>query len=78
MNNSIHIGNIIREKFEESGMSIPEFADALHKTRTTVYDIFNRKSMDVFLLLQISDILDYNFLGKIYELHKQHKQSSSL
>ena len=72
MNKDIHIGKLIKERFDESNLSVPEFAAALNKSRTTIYDIFNRKSMDIDLLLQISDILDYDFLVKIYELNSKY------
>ena len=47
MNKDIHIGKLVKEKFDESSLSVPEFAAALHKSRTTIYDIFSRKSMDM-------------------------------
>lgn len=72
MNKDIHIGKLIKERFDESNLSVPEFAAALNKSRTTIYDIFSRKSMDIDLLLQISDILNYDFLGKIYELNSKY------
>lgn len=72
MNKDIHIGKLIKERFDESNLSVPEFAAALNKSRTTIYDIFSRKSMDIDLLLQISDILDYDFLSKIYELNSKY------
>ncbi len=74
MNKDIHIGKLVKEKFDESSLSVPEFAAALHKSRTTIYDIFSRKSMDIDLLLQISDILNYDFLRKICELNNQDTQ----
>ena len=64
----IHIGSIIRQKLMESPLSIAEFASRINRTRTTVYDIFERKSIDVDLLLRISEVLDYNFLEEVYLL----------
>lgn len=63
---NIHIGSIIRCKLEESSLSIAEFADRINRTRPTVYDIFNRKSIDTDLLVKISEVLDYNFLQEVY------------
>lgn len=74
MNKDIHIGKLVKEKFDESSLSVPEFAAALHKSRTTIYDIFSRKSMDIDLLLQISDILNYDFLRKICELNNKNTE----
>lgn len=63
---NIHIGSIIRQKLEESPLSVAEFAFQINRTRTTVYDIFNRKSIDVDLLLSISEVLNYNFMEEVY------------
>lgn len=71
--NNIHIGEIIKQKFEESGMSIVEFSSKINRTRSTIYDIFGRKSIDVDLLLKISEVLKYNFMEKVYI---QHPKSS--
>ncbi|MEG1562369.1 MAG: helix-turn-helix transcriptional regulator [Bacteroides sp.] len=75
---NIHIGNIIRLKLEESSLSIAEFASKINRTRTTVYDIFNRKSIDIDLLLSISKVLNYNFLEKIYLVNNSRKTSSDV
>lgn len=63
---NIHIGAIIRQKLEESPLSIAEFASRINRTRTTVYDIFHRKSIDIDLLLSISEVLEYNFIEEVY------------
>ncbi len=62
----IHIGSIIRRKLEESQLTIAEFAKRINKTRPTAYDIFNRKSIDIDLLIKISEVLEYNFLLEVY------------
>lgn len=69
----IHIGSLIRQKLEESPLSISEFASLINRTRTTVYDIFNRKSIDVDLLLSISEVLNYNFLEEVYLMEKSKR-----
>lgn len=63
---NIHIGNAIRQKVEESGLTVSQFASKINRTRTTVYDIFSRKSIDIDLLLCISEVLNFNFLEEIY------------
>lgn len=73
---NIHIGSIIRQKLEESPLSIVDFASQINRTRTTVYDIFKRKSIDVDLLLSISEVLNYNFLEEVY-LAKSCEQTST-
>ena len=63
---NVHIGSIIRTKLEESQLSIAEFAERINRTRPTVYDIFNRKSIDTDLHIKISEVLGYNFLQEVY------------
>lgn len=74
---NIHIGNIIRQKVEESTLSIAEFAILINRTRPTVYDIFNRKSIDIDLLISISEVLDYNFLQEVYLKNEEAEHSAS-
>ena len=62
----IHIGNIIKQKFEETSMSITDFAKKIHCERTVVYDIFERKSIDTELLIRISEGLNFDFYNEIY------------
>ena len=61
----IHIGSFIKEKLNESPLSIGEFADMIHRDRTTVYDIFKRESIDVKLLIAISQALNHDFFSEI-------------
>ncbi|MFA5660844.1 MAG: hypothetical protein WC923_00890, partial [Bacteroidales bacterium] len=53
-------------KVKESHLSVSQFASLISRSRTTIYDIFNRKSIDIDLLLTISEVLDYDFLTEIY------------
>lgn len=62
----IHIGLLIREKMLERGLSVSDFAHALHYERTNVYKIFKRSSIDVDLLLRISKVLSFDFLREVY------------
>lgn len=63
---NIHIGSIIKQKVIESTMTIKEFADKINCDRTTVYDIFKRKSLDVERMIKISQVLNYDFINEIY------------
>ena len=62
----IHIGTIIQEKLTEKSMTITGLADKINRERTTVHDIFKRKSIDTELLIEISKALDYDFIRKLY------------
>ena len=58
----IHIGNLIRAKLKEQGRSMTWFADAIHSDRSNTYKMLKRESMDVALLMKISELLNYDFL----------------
>ena len=71
---AIHIGDIIKKKVEEKGMTIMDFADALHCSRNNVYSIFSRKTIDFQLLLKIAEILGWDLLAEYYPNdHFRHK-----
>src|SRR6185437_15283665 len=61
----IHIGRKIKEQVYKLNIPITEFASSIHKSRTVVYNIFERKTIDTGLLYNISQVLDYNFF-KLY------------
>jgi plasmid maintenance system antidote protein VapI len=63
---NIHIGEIIKSKYIESGMSISKFASLINCERTNVYSIFKRKSIDTDKLLIISKVLNFDFISEIY------------
>lgn len=73
------IGEIIREKVKESGMTVVEFADRIGKDRTNVYDMYKRKSFDTMDLEKIGEVLDYDFFehflkeGTIERLKMKHR-----
>jgi hypothetical protein len=62
---NIHIGQMIKSVFDESGMTVSEFARQIHLERSTVYGIFERPSIDSILLAKISLVLNHNFLSDI-------------
>jgi len=69
----IHIGERIKEIFDQKNISISRFAELLHCDRANVYNIFRRKKIDLELLLEISGILNHNFVGEVYAKHKFSK-----
>ena len=69
----IHIGERIREIFDQKKISITQFAELLHCDRANVYNIFRRKKIDVDLLLEISNILNHNFVEEVCAVHKLSK-----
>lgn len=59
----IHVGSIIKKKFDELGLSVSWFAKELCCDRTNVYSIFKRESIDTSLLVKISTILNHDFFS---------------
>ena len=57
----VHIGSIIKEKFEESGHTVAWFARQINYDRTNIYRIFDRESVDTNLLMKISEVLNFDF-----------------
>ena len=69
----IHIGERIKEIFDQKNISITQFADLLHCDRANVYNIFRRKKIDVDLLLEISNILNHDFVEEVCAKHEFSK-----
>ncbi|MBC7862831.1 MAG: helix-turn-helix transcriptional regulator [Bacteroidia bacterium] len=59
----MHIGKKIREVLEQSHLSVVEFAEKINKSRTVVYNIFERESIDSRLLYTISEVLNFDFFA---------------
>lgn len=61
MAKNIHIGSIIRETLEKKGMPITEFARRLNKTKGGAYYIFEQPGINTDLLIEIGEVLEYDF-----------------
>ncbi|MGZ4048747.1 MAG: hypothetical protein ACXVNN_05240 [Bacteroidia bacterium] len=59
----VHIGKRIKEVFEQSHYTTVEFASNINMSRTNVYDVFTRDTIDTGLLQKISQILDHDFFS---------------
>lgn len=67
------IGSIIKKVMNERGMSVPEFAEKIHRAIRTCYNIFDNNNINVALLRDISVALDHDFfkdLSENYDLAK--------
>ncbi len=68
----IHMGNLVRQKFEQSGLSRKEFAKGISCVVGHVHKIFARKEIDVSLLKRISRTLKHDFFQHYSaELHPE-------
>lgn len=63
MTKDVHIGKKIQEKLKEARYKKTEFADMINISRTVVYDIFKRKTIDTGLLKKISEVLNHDFFS---------------
>lgn len=61
----LHIGHLIKSVFDESGMTVAEFARRIHCARPNVYSIFDRYDIGVEQLVAISLALEHDFLDDI-------------
>jgi len=63
----IHIGKIIRAYVYNHGISPQWLANKIGCNRSKIYKIYEKKSIDTDLLVQISKSLNYNFLNEYKE-----------
>ena len=62
----VHIGSEIKRVLKEKNVTVTEFAKQICCHRKNVYDIFGRKTLDIDRIIQISEILDYDFIRELY------------
>lgn len=65
----LHIGHLIKSVFDESGMTVAEFARRIHCARPNVYSIFERYDIGMEQLVNISLVLEHNFFDDIQEYY---------
>ena len=67
---NVHIGSIIERLLRERQVRVTSFARELGFDRKRVYAIFDSKSIDTDLLVQISKILNHNLLLEYFNKEK--------
>ena len=74
----INIGKLIHEQVKRQGKSVTWLAQQLNYSRTNLYKIFDKTSIDTDVLLRISQALNYDFFA-LYsqELSSRHWQLST-
>ena len=63
----IFIGQMIKDELKKQGRSASWLAKRIYCERTNVYKLLKRKSLDLEQLMQISRILDHDFLKDCYQ-----------
>ncbi|MDR0333356.1 MAG: helix-turn-helix transcriptional regulator [Dysgonamonadaceae bacterium] len=72
-NQEPNVGKIIQVIVKEKNISISDFAKAIHCSRTNVYNIFGRHSIDIKRLKQIAGVLKLD----VSELIGENKNESN-
>lgn len=65
MNDTFHMGKLIREELDRQEHSVAWFARKIQRERTNCYYIFERQFIDVDLLKRISCVLKHNFFKEL-------------
>ena len=63
---NIHIGSVIKAKAAERGVTEVQLSKMILCDNSTIYDIYNRKSINSEQLWKISVALDFDFFTAIY------------
>jgi transcriptional regulator with XRE-family HTH domain len=58
----IDIGETIRKVAQAQGWTTIDLAKAIGCERTNLYDIYKRESVDINLLMRISEVMNHDFL----------------
>lgn len=70
----LHIGKLIRKRMEEQQISIVWLAKHLSCSRTNVYKLLNKYSLDTEILAKISKLLDFDFFSLYSEKIQKDKE----
>lgn len=71
---TLAIGAIIKEKLRESNHSVVWLAERLECSRTNIYKMFNKHTIDANELLKISRVLGFDFFRLYSELLGRHSR----
>lgn len=70
----LHIGKLIRKRMEEQQITIVWLAKHLSCSRTNVYKLLNKYSLDTEILAKISKLLDFDFFSLYSEEIRKNKE----
>ena len=64
-----HRGEIVKKAIYQSGMSITLIANKIGKSRRLVYQMFENSNVSLDIIIQIGDIIHYDFSDEIREIN---------
>lgn len=70
-----HIGELIKKQAKELHISNTEFAKLLNCDRSTINYLFKQPSIDLYRLIDISKILNHDFIGNYFCEHCASRQN---
>lgn len=75
MEKGIKIGELIRIQVDKAGIPITDFAKSMDKTRSVVYNIFEREDMSTDIVRKASKLLGHNFFQDLAEEYNAYNES---
>ena len=63
----VHAGQMIKNELDRQGRTVVWFSKQICCEKSNIYKMFKRKSIDLDQLMQISTVLEHNFLKDCYE-----------
>ena len=64
---TIHVGQMIEREMERQEKSTHWLAQDINRERSTIYKIYHRESVDVYMLARISVLLNHDFFKDLSE-----------
>ncbi len=61
MNTDFHLGHLIRQELEKQQRTVTWLAAQINCDRSNIYDIFDRRFVNIEILTRISRALGHNF-----------------
>lgn len=71
---TLHVGNMIKNELRKQGRSITWLSYQVNCTRMNLYKVFRRPWIYTDLLLEISEVLDYDFFKVYSDYYQKRKQ----
>ena len=72
----IHIGHLIKQELQKQGYTVTWLTKELNCSRSNVYKIFDKPTLDTALLMQLSKLLDVDFF-QYYSEELEHLKSEN-
>jgi hypothetical protein len=73
-----HKGELLKKAVEQSGMNITIIAKKINKSRGWFYSVFKNGKISIDTLLQIGNVIHYDFTSELKELKKYKTNDSSM